>query len=90
MPQEQIEEYLETIYDITRSEAKAKTTEIAKKFFVNWDSVNGPFAKINRGKVKAASFLSEALILSSSSNIISARVLCMSELSEKPFTELII
>lgn len=31
MPQEQIEEYLETIYDITRSEAKAKTTEIAKK-----------------------------------------------------------
>ncbi len=31
MPQEQIEEYLEAIYDISKKQGKAKTTEIAKK-----------------------------------------------------------
>ena len=48
---------METCKKITEKiEKNPEITEIAKKFFTNSGSVNGPLAKINRGKVNAASF----------------------------------
>ena len=48
---------METCKKITEKiEKNPEIAEIAKKFFTNSGSVNGPLAKINRGRVKAASF----------------------------------
>ncbi len=48
---------METCKKITEKiEKNPEITEIAKKFFTNSGSVNGPLAKTNRGNVNAASF----------------------------------
>jgi DtxR family Mn-dependent transcriptional regulator len=53
MPQEQIEEYLEAIYDIAGKEGKAKTTEIAERLKNAPASVTEVLQRMNRdGLVK--------------------------------------
>jgi DtxR family Mn-dependent transcriptional regulator len=53
MPKEQIEEYLETIYDIAGKDGKAKTTEIAKRLKNAPASVTEVLQRMNRdGLVK--------------------------------------
>jgi len=52
MPQEQVEEYLETIYDITAKEAAAKTTAIARCMKVSPASVTEALQSLaNKGLV---------------------------------------
>lgn len=53
MPQEQVEEYLETIYDIAGKDGSAKTTEIAGRLKVAPASVTEAFQRLmNRGLVQ--------------------------------------